>query len=224
LDTKAIQFFNLDDIENSISLEFDSKQYKRKGFQLSVLRLEDDVPGDNVYTVVLRYMTQYGDDLKFNDGIPKTLRIKSIWSQSPSKVYTKILDGEWEFDIGSFGLSGSYKVNTDGIYIIAGDDYSTEMELKYLYVSPLGIRYDYTYDYQNVDLSSPGIGPIQAVMKDGAIVEVHQTDGYYNETNAGYHGYFDQPVKVSEIDHLQFWSYCIRVNDGLGEGEWFNEE
>jgi hypothetical protein len=212
LTTKAIQFSNPDDPDNSISLEFGSDQYNRTGRLLEIIRLEDDDPGDNIYVCTLRYTAQYSSDFKFNDGIPKTLRIKGIWSQSADKVYTKILDGDWAFDIGDFGASGSVEVNTDGIYIVAGNDYSTEMELKYLYVSPLGIRFDYTYDYQNVDQSAPGIGLTKVVMKDGSTVEVFASDGYANETSSGYHGYFAQPVKVSEIDYLQFWSYRIKVN------------
>jgi hypothetical protein len=224
LDTKVLQFFNPDDWANSIVLEFDDKQYKHAGLQFTTTLLEDGAPDDNVCTVVLRYIAQYKSDLKFNDGVPKTLRIKGVWAQTPQKQYTKVLEGDWAFDVGSFGLSGSYKVSTDGMYIVAADG-KTDMTFKYLYISPLGIQYDYTYDNPDdvdTDWYEPGIGTIRAVMKDGSTVEVYQNDGYVNETGAGYHGYFLQPVKVSEIDHLRFWSYSVRVNDG--NGAWFNTD
>jgi hypothetical protein len=226
LDTKALQFESPDDPENSLALEFDDKQYKRAGLQFTTTLLEDDAPNDNMCTVVLRCIAQYKSDLKFNDGVPKTLRIKGVWAQTPLKEYTKVLAGDWAFDVGSFGLSGSYKVNTDDMYIVAADG-KTDMTLKYLYISPLGIQYDYTYDRPDdvdTDRYEPGIGPIRAVMKDGSTVEVYQNDGYYNEKGAGYHGYFHKPVNVNDIDHLRFWSYSVRVNDGLGEGEWFNAD
>jgi hypothetical protein len=65
----------------------------------------DDTPGDNKLTLVIE-IVEGEDGNIFGNGESKTLRIPGLWLQSPDKVYTKILDGVWEFDLERIGVSG----------------------------------------------------------------------------------------------------------------------
>jgi len=70
----------------------------------SSVMFNDDAPGDNKITLIIGFVT---DTIVFGDGHPKILSIHGLWLQSPDKVYTKILDGEWSFDLEAIGVSGA---------------------------------------------------------------------------------------------------------------------
>lgn len=157
--------------------------------------------------MVVRISAQYGGDLRFNDGISKTLCIDGLWLQSPDKTYTRVLDGVWTFDIGLYGASGSKTLDVDGKNAIGDGGY--EINLKSMDISPLSIRYSYTFDY--VEGVTPGPGNFYTVMKDGTRIEVNMADGQYTGTSDEGHGYFNTPVDVSEVDYIQFGDLVIPV-------------
>jgi len=64
----------------------------------------DDIPGDNEITIVLQILSHGG---VFGDGDSKVLSIHGLWLQSPDKEYTKVLDGEWSFDLEALGINGA---------------------------------------------------------------------------------------------------------------------
>ena len=66
---------------------------------------QDDDPSDNSIVVVIELDASANPlphGVAFNDGVAKFLTIHGLWFQSPDKIYTKILDGEWTFDIGTY--------------------------------------------------------------------------------------------------------------------------
>ncbi|MCL1847575.1 MAG: hypothetical protein FWF91_06375 [Coriobacteriia bacterium] len=67
---------------------------------------QDDVQGDNSLVVVIEFDAshnpRHSGDAAFNDGDPKILTLHGLWLQSPDKTYTQIIEGVWEFDIGSY--------------------------------------------------------------------------------------------------------------------------
>gem|GEM_PF-2419008 len=93
---------NPDDLpKDELSLEFadDGSPF---GLGISTM-FSDDTPGDNEITVIVEFLT---DGLIFGDGRAKILRILGLWLQSPDKEYTRVLDGEWVFDLEQCGVSG----------------------------------------------------------------------------------------------------------------------
>ena len=59
----------------------------------------NDNPGDNVLTAAIRLWSLEGTDLC--DGTDKVLHIPGLWVQSPDKIYTPVLTGGWNFNIGT---------------------------------------------------------------------------------------------------------------------------
>jgi hypothetical protein len=204
-DVGYLQIFNPDESESMANIvSNDGSQAGIAGTQLTWI---DEIPGDSMITLAIHCISQNSDGIKFNDGSQKTFRILGLWLQSPDKVYTKILDGVWEFNIGDFGASGYANLPVNGKKTVGDGGY--EMTLQLLSVSPLGIRYEYTYPRnENV---TPGPGVLQAILKDGTIIEATQADGNYTSTKAESHAYFSAPVKVSEIDYIQFGDLAIPI-------------
>jgi hypothetical protein len=64
--------------------------------------------GDNKLTVILSICLSdvESQTAVFGDGLEKNLTIKGLWLQSPDKVYTKVLEGNWTFDLEAYGVSG----------------------------------------------------------------------------------------------------------------------
>jgi len=73
------------------------------GFGVSTM-FYDETPGDNEITLVVETVTDSG---VFGNGESKILTIHGLWLQSPDKVYTKVLDGEWSFDLEAIGVNGT---------------------------------------------------------------------------------------------------------------------
>lgn len=59
----------------------------------------NDDPADNVLTAVIRLWSL--EDADLCDGTDKVLHIPGLWVQSPDKVYTPVLTGGWDFNIGT---------------------------------------------------------------------------------------------------------------------------
>ena len=56
--------------------------------------------GDSqVLTAVIRLWPAEG--VNFSDGTDKILHIPGLWVQSPDKIYTPVLSGSWDFNIGT---------------------------------------------------------------------------------------------------------------------------
>ena len=70
----------------------------------------DDTPMDNEITLVVNIGSRHG---MFGNGDSKILTIHGLWLQSPDKTYTKVLGGEWSFDIEALGVNGAIP-GTDG--------------------------------------------------------------------------------------------------------------
>jgi hypothetical protein len=187
----------------------------------SEIEWSDETPGDNIINAVFRIGTQYGSEEKLNDGASRILRINGLWLQSPEKVYTKVLDGVWEFDIGIYGTSGYLELPVNGLKTVSKSDGKilgsgevkpdVALTLQYMSVSPLGLRYEYTYENVDTDWYTPGVDTLEVIMKDGSTVAVIAADGQGGNNGVKYHAYFAAPVRVSEIDHIQFGDLSIPV-------------
>jgi len=79
----------------------------------------DDTPGDNEITLVIEIVSSKG---AFGNGESKILSIRGLWLQSPDKVYTNILSGEWSFDIEALGINGTIPRNDTGAEVTGGYD------------------------------------------------------------------------------------------------------
>ena len=93
--------------------------------------------GDSqVLTAVIRLWPAEG--VNFSDGTDKILHIPGLWVQSPDKIYTPVLSGSWDFNIGT-GNGESRSLDTTGVTV--EDERFGTVTLDALRVSPLGLYY-----------------------------------------------------------------------------------
>lgn len=89
------QFFNPDSGEAMTLTDGNGRElYSDRDFQWMPRTGEE-----NVLTAVIRFWPAEGVD--FSDGTDKILHIPGLWVQSPDKVYTPVLTGSWDFNIGT---------------------------------------------------------------------------------------------------------------------------
>lgn len=158
---------------------------------------------DNVLTAVLRLWPAEGVD--FSDGTDKILHIPGLWVQSPDKVYTPVLTGSWDFNIGAH--SGGVESRTPDVagVTVESEDCGT-MTLEYLRISPLGMRIRYSW-------SDPveGVWPsaeLAVVMKDGSEVSLANSVGSAGEDWSEAYGPFDTPVNIEQAAAVR-WGDAI---------------
>jgi len=222
------QFMN-PDISKRFEIVFDESAYKIAGYE-TLWTWQDEQPGDNVINCVIRVTAQI-NGIRWNDGLPKIIRIPGLWSQSPNKKYTQILDGLWEFEIAAFGVIEPVNLNVAGLvtypYIEkeAGIIYRVDIEeglqereelkmtLDYITVSPLGIKYTYTCVYNEKMTAGPG--RFRVIMNDGSKIDLSDFGGMATpDTLAGtmlVDGLmgFDEPVVLENVDYIQFGGLTI---------------
>lgn len=174
----------------------------------------DETPGDNVLDMFLSIKGYESGALYFNDGIPKTLKISALYIQDPYKVYTKILEGPWEFQLGNFNATESY-VNVDGITV--SGSYDSTIVMKTMTISQLEMKYLYTYTPAMTDSGVTGTGPtVEVFLKDGSQLEF--SGGNYSPEGYSYAAscrYFAKPIQLDSIDYILIGDTKISYADNL---------
>lgn len=162
---------------------------------------------DNVLTAVLRFWPAEGVD--FSDGTDKILHIPGLWVQSPDKVYTPVLTGGWDFNIGVH--TGGVEVRElDVTGVTQGAEECGTLVLDSLRISPLGMRWRSHW-------TSPqeGIWPdaeIAAVMKDGSEVFLDNTMGSCEEDWSEDYGPFETPIDLDQVAAVRWGDALIPVD------------
>lgn len=213
------------------SLETPEGAYMEFGYNEVKTVLDDDDPTDNRKEFVLCFYTQEGEtDLKFNDGVSKTLTISGLWIQDPYKEYTPIFTGDFVFD---FGLSfQSQTIDLDAAGLTWHDeliDYTNTIQS--LSLSPLSLTYRVDCSLPQNDSIGPFFGDIKIVLKDGSVFFSESQDydamRHYIQTRpvtlpitgepwGAFRNYipFDQPLDLSQVDYVQYGENKIPVNAG----------
>lgn len=213
------------------SLETPEGAYMEFGYNEVKTVLDDDDPTDNRKEFVLCFLNPEGEtDLKFNDGVSKTLTISGLWIQSPDKEYTPIFTGDFVFD---FGLSfQSQTIDLDAAGLTWHDeliDYTNTIQS--LSLSPLSLTYRVDCSLPQNDSIGPFFGDIKIVLKDGSVFFSESQDyeamQHYIQTRpvtlpitgeawGAFRNYipFDQPLDLSQVDYVQYGNNKIPVNAG----------
>ena len=198
------------------------------GYQLDFRPLPDSEPNDNVKEFVVQFTNLSDDGIALNDGVSKQLTIHGLWTQDSDKVYTPIFTGEFAFDIGLNFQSQLLDLAVDGLtWSTRAEDefrgvaYDVTNTVKQMSLSPLSLSYRYTTtlpaDNNWIDA---GLGPVEIVLTDGTeipCIHGHDTDVGNSQTGAReLEGFvvFDQPLDLSQVDHLQYGDNKIPVNAG----------
>ncbi len=161
---------------------------------------------NNVLTAVLRFWPAEGVD--FSDGTDKVLHIPGLWVQSPDKVYTPVLTGDWEFNIGAH--CGDVEIRElDVTGVTQGTEESGTLVLDSLRLSPLGMRW-------RTHWTSPqeGIWPgaeIAVVMEDGREVSLDNTMGGCQEDWSEDYGPFETPIDLNQVTAVRWGGVLIPV-------------
>ena len=198
------------------------------GYQLNFRPLPDSEPNDNVKEFVVQFTNLSDDGIALNDGVSKQLTIHGLWTQDSDKVYTPIFTGEFAFDIGLNFQSQLLDLAVDGLtWSTRAEDefrgvaYDVTNTVKQMSLSPLSLSYRYTTtlpaDNNWIDA---GLGPVEIVLTDGTSIPcIHGRDTDLGNSQAGtreLEGFvvFDQPLDLSQVDHLQYGDNKIPVNAG----------
>lgn len=162
--------------------------------------------GDSqVLTAVIRLWPIEG--VNFSDGTDKILHIPGLWVQSPDKIYTPVLSGGWDFNIGAHtGNAGSRTLDTTGVTV--EDERFGTVTLDALRVSPLGLYYrsSWAHGAEDSTLLSPPL-EISVVMADGREIYLDSTMGSGRDDECWYESYgpFEAPIDLSK-------AVCVRWN------------
>ncbi len=198
------------------------------GYQLDFRPLPDSEPNDNVKEFVARFTNLSDGGIALNDGVSKVLTVRGLWTQNSDKGYTPIFTGTFSFDIGlnfqsqlaeleAGGLTWSTRAEDE----LGGVAYDVTNTVAQMSLSPLSLSYRYTTTLP-ADNSwiGAGLGPVEIVLKDGTSIPcIHGRDTDVGNSQAGtreLEGFvvFDQPLDLSQVDHLQYGDNKIPVNAG----------
>ncbi len=153
----------------------------------------NDDPEDNILTAVIRLWSM--EDADLCDGTDKTLHIPGLWVQSPEKIYTPVLTGSWDFNIGTHsGGMQSRVVDVSGVTVENAD--CGTMTMEYLRLSPLGMRIRHSWSAPKEGIY-PG-APLSVVMKDGSEVALENTVGTCGENWNEEYGPFEAPIDLEK--------------------------
>lgn len=124
---------------------------------------------DDPLTVVIRFWPS--EDVDFSDGTDKILHIPGLWVQSPYKIYTPVLTGGWDFNIG-IHTGGIESRTLDVSGITTEHELCGTLTLDSLRISPLGMRWRYHWTAPEKE-PVPSVEAVVGISgEDGEAVEV----------------------------------------------------
>lgn len=164
-------------------------------------------PADNVLTAVIRLWSM--EDANLCDGTDKVLHIPGLWVQSPDKIYTPVLTGGWDFNIGTH--SGGIESRTPDVsgMTVEHEDCGT-MTMEYLRLSPLGMRVRHSWS-EPIEGILPGAA-LSVVMEDGSEVFLKDTVGSCGENWNEEYGPFEAPIDLSKAVAVRWGTAEIPLN------------
>ncbi len=167
----------------------------------------NDDPSDNVLTAVIRLWSM--EDADLCDGTDKVLHIPGLWVQSPDKIYTPVLTGGWDFNIGAHS-GGMESLTPDVAGVTVEDADCGVMTMEYLRLSPLGMRIRHSWSEPREGIY-PG-APLSVVMEDGSEVFLEDTVGSCGENWNEEYGPFETPIDLDKVAAVRWGTAEIPLN------------
>lgn len=164
-------------------------------------------PTDNVLTAVIRLWSM--EDADLCDGTDKILHIPGLWVQSPDKIYTPVLSGSWDFNIGRHP-GGIESRTPDVTGVTVEHDECGTMTMEYLRLSPLGMRIRHSWSQPKEGIY-PGES-LSVVMDDGSEVALEGTVGSCGENWNEEYGPFETPIDLNKAVAVRWGSAEIPLN------------
>lgn len=168
----------------------------------------NDDPTDNVLTAVIRLWSM--EDVNLCDGTDKVLHIPGLWVQSPDKIYTPILTGGWDFNIGTHS-GGIESLTPDVTGVTVEDEDCGTMTMEYLRLSPLGMRIRHSWSEPREGIL-PG-APLSVVMEDGSEIFLKDTVGSCGENWDEEYGPFEAPIDLDKAVAVR-WGTALLSLEG----------
>lgn len=192
--------------EDVIEIKYPDDPERSFGYTMNFDWLPDDTPTDNIKEVVFNIHAQPGMGNGFTDGTPKHLIFHGLWLQSPDKVYTQLLSGDFEIDMGQYE---SRVINLDCEGLSWYDENTTcTSYLHKMALSPLSFSYAYTYTGVNDTRYRESVGPLTIVMEDGTElplgIELDGPGGGDREGNTTGVKIFAEPLDLSQVDYVLY--------------------
>lgn len=167
----------------------------------------NDDPADNILTATIRLWSM--EDVDLCDGTDKVLHIPGLWVQSPDKIYTPILTGGWDFNIGTH--SGGIESRTPDVAGVTVEDAECgTMTMEYLRLSPLGMRIRHSWTEPREGIL-PGAS-LSVVMEDGSEIFLENTVGSCGENWNEEYGPFETPIDLSKAVAVRWGAAEIPLN------------
>ena len=193
--------------------------YRSAGYTYEIKPMPDDDPSDNYKEFHLLISGMAGDEMKFNDGISKTLHMSGIYEQvvnmnGDEDGYVQLAPGKFAFDVGLVnelpvvnldvkGLTyGGHKVIT---WTRGEEEFSKEFDYTVdplrLTISPTAVEYEANFTCSD---SNMGLGmAFQVIMKDGTTASMHELAGFGASENWCYGTrVFDVPIDLADVDYI----------------------
>lgn len=168
----------------------------------------NDDPTDNILTAVIRLWSM--EDADLCDGTDKVLHLPGLWVQSPDKIYTPLLTGGWDFNIGAHpGGMESLTPDVAGM-TVEHEDCGT-MTMEYLRLSPLGMRIRHSWSEPREGIC-PG-AELSVVMEDGSEVFLEGTVGSCGENWNEEYGPFETPIDLSKAAAVRWGTALISLKE-----------
>lgn len=172
---------------------------------------EDTIPGDNLLEAVLHIVLDETAELRFDDEIPETITIPGLVNENEI-----MLTGPWQLTVTALGgetmaldVAGKTAHHTTF-------DCETELVLKRMVVSQVGIEVAANFSQPLTGESSFVYPTAYAVLTDGNVVQGSIAGyGYLNtltSRDCQYKLYFAAPVELKDIDHIRFCGLTIPVS------------
>lgn len=188
--------------ENYIEVIYPDEPERNANWSMSFEWLPDSDAADNVKEVVVVIHAQPGTKTTFTDGSERVLHFRGLWLQSPDKVYTQLLSGDFRIDMGQYE-SQIIDLDCEGLSWYY-DKTGCTSTLHTLTISPLSLGFTYSYSGTNYTRTIQNVGPLEVVMKDGSSISAGGFDGgSAGESITSYYT-FMAPLDLSQIDYILY--------------------
>lgn len=169
--------------------------------------LPDNDATDNVKEVVVVIYAQADTGTCFTDGAKRVLNFKGLWLQSPDKVYTQILSGDFEIDMGQYE-SQLLDLDCEGLSWYS-EKTSCTSTLHALSISPLSLGFTYSWSGVNDTRYIQPVGPMEVVMKDGSSIRAGGFQGGGMGEKIVSYTPFSTPLDLSQVDYILYADHRI---------------
>lgn len=205
--TEEEGYYQLSAPEPGRALSLTSAEGAALEYTSSLEVLPDNDPTDNEKDVVL-WLASGPDSTVFNDGRSMKLAIRGLWLQTPDKEYTPFFEGDFVLELGTPAQGPSLELDAAGL-TWTNETYDFTVTLEELTLTPLSLTARYTATQPNDPWVSPGVGPLEVVLKDDSTVTALRK--YAPDAEGCAVQVFDAPLDLTQVAYVRYGGHRIEL-------------